>query len=128
MESKGLKVKKSETDSELPKDKVINSNPPAGETADFGSTVTLLVSKGQSTVPNVVGLSKDDAIAKLEDAGLKATVVEDPASTSPKDEVAAQDKPEGTVVSPGTTITITVSTNPAVRRPAPRTWRGRDGG
>ncbi|GAA3520374.1 Stk1 family PASTA domain-containing Ser/Thr kinase [Aeromicrobium panaciterrae] len=119
LESKGLKVKKSETDSELAKDKVINSNPPAGETADFGSTVTLLVSKGQSTVPNVVGLTKEEAIAKLEDAGLKANVVEDPASTVEQNTVASQDKPEGTVVSPGTTITITVSTNPALPPPGP---------
>ena len=119
LESKGFKVKKSATDSELPKDKVINSNPPAGETADFGSTVTLLVSQGQATVPNVVGLTKDEAIAKLEDAGLKASVNEDPESTSPEDQVDAQDKPEGTIVPPGTTITITVSTNSGIPSPGP---------
>ncbi len=91
---------------------MINSNPPAGEVVDFGSTVTLKVSKGQSTVPNVVGLTKDEAISKLKDAGLKVEVVEDPASTAPADEVTAQDKPEGSVVAPDTTVTITVSTSP----------------
>ena len=119
LESKGFKVKKSATDSELPKDKVINSNPPAGETAEFGSTVTLLVSQGQATVPNVVGLTKDEATSKLEDAGLKVNVVEDPDSTSPEDQVDAQDKPEGTIVPPGTTITITVSTNTDIPTPGP---------
>ncbi len=114
LEGKGLKVKKSERDSTLPEDNVINSDPPAGEVVNFGSTVTLLVSKGQSTVPNVVGLSKEDATKKLEDAGLKVSVVEDPASTAPLDEVTAQDRPEGQSVSPGTTVTITVSTNPIV--------------
>jgi len=114
LEGKGLKVKKSERDSTLAKNQVINSDPPAGEIVDFGSTVTLLVSKGQSTVPNVVGLTKEEAIAKLQDADLKAAVVEDPASTAPQNQVAAQDKPEGTVVAPGTTVTITVSTNPAI--------------
>ncbi|MDR7085492.1 serine/threonine-protein kinase [Aeromicrobium panaciterrae] len=117
LEDKGLKVKKSEEDSSLPKDQVINSNPPAGEVVDFGSTVTLKVSKGQSTVPNVVGMSKSDAIDALEDAGLNVNVTEDPASLSPEGEVAAQDKPEGTVVPPGTTVTITVSTNPGVPDP-----------
>ena len=119
LEGKGLKVKKSERDSTLPKDNVINSDPPAGEVVNFGSTVTLLVSKGQSTVPNVVGLSKDEATKKLEDAGLKVSVVEDPASASPQDQVTAQDKPQGQVVSPGTTVTITVSTNPGLPTPEP---------
>jgi serine/threonine-protein kinase len=114
LEGKGLKVKKAERDSTLAKNQVINSDPPAGETADFGSTVTLLVSKGQSTVPNVVGLTKEEAIAKLQDADLKVSVVEDPASPVPQNQVAAQDKPEGTTVAPGTTVTITVSTNPAI--------------
>ncbi len=117
LEDKGLKVKKAEEDSSLPKDQVINSNPPAGEVVDFGSTVTLKVSKGQSTVPNVVGMTKADAIDALEDAGLNVDVTEDPASLSPEGEVAAQDKPEGTVVPPGTTVRITVSTNPGVPEP-----------
>ncbi len=119
LEGKGLKVKKSERDSTLAADNVINSDPPAGEVVKFGSTVTLLVSKGQSTVPNVVGLSKDAATKKLEDAGLKVSVVEDPEATAPEDQVTAQDKPEGQVVSPGTTVTITVSTNPGIPTPEP---------
>ncbi|WP_332641607.1 Stk1 family PASTA domain-containing Ser/Thr kinase [Aeromicrobium sp.] len=117
LEDKGLKVKKQEADSALPENQVINSNPPAGEIVDFGSTVTLKVSKGQSTVPNVVGMTKAEAIDALEDAGLNVDVVEDPASPAPQDEVTAQDKPEGTVVAPGTTVTITVSTNPVVPDP-----------
>ena len=117
LEDKGLKVKKAEEDSSLPKDQVINSNPPAGEVVDFGSTVTLKVSKGQSTVPNVVGLDRSDAIDALKDAGLEVDVVEDPESPSPEGQVDAQDKPEGSVVSPGTTVTITVSTNPGIPDP-----------
>lgn len=118
LEGKGLKVKKSEQDSALAKNKVINSDPPAGDTVDFGSTVTLLVSKGQSTVPQVVNLQQEAAIKAIEDAGLKAQVVEDPLSPAPQGTVTAQDRPQGTVVAPGTTITITVSTNPAVPPPA----------
>ena len=119
LEGKGLKVKKSERDSALPKGSVINSDPQAGQTADFGSTVTLLVSKGQSTVPNVVGLTKEEATSKLVDAGLKVSVVEDPASTSPANQGAAQDKPEGQGGAPRARVTITVSTNEAVPAPGP---------
>ena len=104
---------------EAPLGTIVSFSTQAGQTADFGSTVTLLVSKGQSTVPNVVGLTKEAATSKLVDAGLKVSVVEDPASTSPANQVAAQDKPEGQVVSPGTTVTITVSTNEAVPPPGP---------
>jgi serine/threonine-protein kinase len=109
---KGLKVKRSEQDSDLPRNQVINSNPPPGDQVDVGSTVTLLVSAGQVTVPNAVGMSKDDATKALEDAGLKVKVTEDPTSTDPKDQVTAQDIPQGQKVAPDTVVTITVSANP----------------
>ena len=112
LEDKGLKVKKSTQDSDLAKDQVINSDPPANESVDVGSTVTLIVSAGQSTVPNVVGMTKDDATKALKDAGLKVQVTEDPASTDPQDQVTAQDTPQGQKVPPGTVVTITVSANP----------------
>jgi len=114
LEGKKLKVKKSTQDSDLPKDQVINSDPPAGESVDVGSTVTLLVSKGQVAVPNVVGMTKADATKALQNAGLKVGVTEDPVSAAPADQVTAQDVPPGQKVSPGTVVTITVSTNPGV--------------
>ena len=74
----GLKVKKNEQESSAPENEVINSNPPGGTEVDKGSTVTLLVSQGQATVPNLVGLDVDDAEDALKDAGLKASVNEEP--------------------------------------------------
>jgi beta-lactam-binding protein with PASTA domain len=112
LEGKKLQVKKSAQDSDLPKDQVINSTPPAGEQVDVGSTVTLLVSKGQVTVPNVVNQTVDVATKALEDLGLKVTTKDDPASTSPQGTVTAQSIPEGQRVSPGTSIELTVSSNP----------------
>ena len=49
----------------------------AGTEVDSGSEITLIVSKGIETVkiPDVGGLSKDDAVAKLEEEGFKVTVV-----------------------------------------------------
>jgi serine/threonine protein kinase/transcription elongation GreA/GreB family factor len=105
-----LKVHREDIDSALDQDQVVNTDPPAGTPVDVGSTVTIKVSKGQSTVPNVVGMSKHDATKALEDAGLKVEVTEDPASTDPKNQVTAQDTPQGQKVPPGTTVTITVST------------------
>jgi serine/threonine-protein kinase len=70
----GLKVEKSEQDSSAPEDEVINSNPPEGTQVDKGSTVTLLVSKGQLTVPDVVGQSVSSARDELENAGFDVKV------------------------------------------------------
>jgi beta-lactam-binding protein with PASTA domain/tRNA A-37 threonylcarbamoyl transferase component Bud32 len=126
LEDKGLKVQRVTQDSELKKNQVINTDPPAGELVDVGSTVRVIVSAGQSTVPNVVGMSKDDATKALEDAGLKVQVTEDPTSTDPQDQVTAQDVPQGQKVPPNTTVTITVSTNPTP--PATDADGGGDGG
>ncbi|TXL57433.1 Stk1 family PASTA domain-containing Ser/Thr kinase [Aeromicrobium terrae] len=104
----GLKVKKATQDSNEPKDSVLNSDPPAGQSVDKGSTVTLIVSKGQATVPNVVGADQATATKTLEDAGFKVKVTEDPNAQGPEGQVTAQSVPAGEQRSPGTTIEITV--------------------
>jgi len=105
----GLEVKKNAQESSAPENEVINSNPPGGSKVDKGSTVTLLVSQGQATVPNVVGLSEDEAEGALEDAGLKASSSDEPSETVPEGEVIAQSVPQGQQRPRGTTIEITVS-------------------
>jgi serine/threonine-protein kinase len=69
-----LKVEKEERDSSSPTDEVINSNPPEGSEVEKGSTVTLYVSRGEKSVPNVVGKSVSDAKNTLEDAGFDVEV------------------------------------------------------
>ena len=107
----GLKVKKAEQDSSAPENEVINSNPPGGTAVDKGSTVTLLVSKGQATVPNLVGMNVDDAKSALQDAGLKASVNEQP-SDQPEGQVTDQSVPQGQQRPRGSTIQLTVSSGP----------------
>ncbi|WP_431782225.1 Stk1 family PASTA domain-containing Ser/Thr kinase [Streptomyces chumphonensis] len=55
---------------------VARQSPRAGATAAEGDTVTLTVSKGPEsvTVPDVVGLDEDAAVAALEEAGFEVTV------------------------------------------------------
>jgi serine/threonine-protein kinase len=107
----GLQVKKAEQDSSAPENEVINSNPPGGTAVDKGSTVTLLVSKGQATVPNLVGMDVDDAKNALKDAGLKASVNEE-TSDQPEGQVTAQSVPQGQQRPRGSTIDLTVSSGP----------------
>ena len=112
LEAKGLKVKKQMQDSDVPRNQVINTLPVEGDKVDVGSTVTIIVSKGQVTVPNVVGQTVEQATKALEDLGLKVTTTPDPNAQVPEGTVTAQNIAPNEKVSPGTTIELTVSANP----------------
>ncbi|WP_313405918.1 Stk1 family PASTA domain-containing Ser/Thr kinase [Aeromicrobium sp.] len=114
-DSYGLKVERQNTDSDQPKGRVLNSNPPVRTEVERGSTITLIVSRGQVEVPNVVDQNINAARSALEDLGLKVTVQNDTSGTAPEGTVTAQSREAGSMVPPGTTITLTVS------RPAPTT-------
>ena len=62
------------TSASVTKDYVISTSPAAGEQMSSGSTVYVIVSTGPQTsyvrMPNVIGLSEDAAINRLENAGL----------------------------------------------------------
>ncbi|MGZ5413802.1 MAG: Stk1 family PASTA domain-containing Ser/Thr kinase [Aeromicrobium sp.] len=107
-----LNVKKEEQDSDLAAGQVINSDPPAGTSVDSGSDVTVKVSRGQVTVPDVVDMKAEDAQKTLNDLNLKYTTKNDPASPAPKDTVTAQSIAAGQKVPPGTSVELTVSGKP----------------
>jgi len=97
-----LKVEKEERDSSAPQDEVINSNPPEGSDVEKGSTVTLYVSRGEASVPNVVGKSVNDAVNILEDAGFDVEV-----SGPDNGKVTEQDPGAGEDLAQGETVEIT---------------------
>ena len=93
--------------------KVLSSEPKAGESVLKGSTVTLTASSGEAqktvAVPNLQGLSRADALIRLWLCQLNAgEVVEVPSSETPGT-VIRQSHAEGTIVLPGTKITIYIS-------------------
>jgi serine/threonine-protein kinase len=63
-------------------------------------------------VPFVEGIERDLAVQQIEDAGLEAEVEEQPSTTVDEGIVIEQSPKEGTQVSKGSTVTITVSTGP----------------
>jgi beta-lactam-binding protein with PASTA domain/predicted Ser/Thr protein kinase len=65
----------------------------------------------QVRVPNVIGLSEDDATRQLENRGFEVDVEERP-SQKPEDEVFRQDPDRGEEADEGSTVTIFVSTGP----------------
>lgn len=93
-----------------PPGRVTSERPAAGAAAKKGSTVALTVSKGPQrvAVPNVVGRSRDDAIARLRSAGLHAAVFSVP-SSSPRGFVVAQNPRASAKAAKGSRVRINVS-------------------
>jgi serine/threonine-protein kinase len=93
---------------------VIRTDPGAGAERHPDSAVALVVSKGSPVdVPDVTGLSVQDATAALDEEGLKAEVLPGRV-TSPEAEgdIAHQSPGQGAQVAEGDTITLTVSKGP----------------
>jgi serine/threonine-protein kinase len=92
---------------------VYDQDPDAGERQDKGNFVSIWVSTGapKTTVPNVKGLSRDEAVSRLASANLQANVHEVPSSEQP-DVVLAQDPKAGERVDQNTKVRINVSTGP----------------
>jgi penicillin-binding protein 1A len=94
---------------------VSGQSPPGGSTAPPGATVTLevVVPTGDAiTVPNVIGMKQDAAVATLRNAGLEPQVSEAQApDDQPRGRVWKQSPPGDEKVSRGTTVTIVVNPN-----------------
>lgn len=111
LEAAGFKVKSVAVENEAEPGTVVDQSPAAGEMVAPGSEVTVVVSAGvqETLVPNVVGMSQDEATQALNDAGYKVQ------SKGSYDEEAAEgivvsQSPEGGVVAePGTRVDIIVS-------------------
>ncbi|UFQ15141.1 MULTISPECIES: Stk1 family PASTA domain-containing Ser/Thr kinase [Streptomyces] len=99
---------------DIAKGSVVSTDPRAGFTRKADSAVALVVSKGREVeVPDVVGESEADAVADLEDAGLKVKI-KSARVTSDEDKgaVARQDPMEGESLAEGDTVTLTISKGP----------------
>ncbi|MEU0564703.1 Stk1 family PASTA domain-containing Ser/Thr kinase [Nonomuraea sp. NPDC005983] len=102
--------------SSKPQGKVIKTDPPAGESIEKNGTVALYVPKELTEVPDVSGLTEQDAVKAVRGAGFRAQVRK-MASDQPEGTVIQQNPPGGTKLNPGTTITIVVSTGPDTQQP-----------
>lgn len=91
---------------------VISQDIEAKKEIAAGTTITIKVSKGieETTVPNVLGKSKEDAIKELQEAGLtiSATLTEED-KTKNDGTVLKQSIEGGQTVEKGSNITITVN-------------------
>lgn len=113
LEKTGFEVEvKEEASDEVEKDRVIRQSPSDGQKLKKGETVIIVVSAGKEDVPvpNVIGLTKDDAIAKLSAQQLKYSIT----SYEYSDKYGAgyviyQNYGSGEKVPPDTVINIKIS-------------------
>jgi serine/threonine-protein kinase len=100
-----------EEESAKPAGEVIRQAPNAGSQLPAGSTVSIVVSKGETkaTVPNVIGKLRADAVETLRAEGLKPTVNEQETEVpSQVGRVTDQFPPPGSEVKPGSAVTVVV--------------------
>jgi eukaryotic-like serine/threonine-protein kinase len=91
---------------------VVRTDPPPGPVKP-NTVVTLFVSNGNVPVPNVVGMTCDEATKRLADFNLQANCTDATSDTAPKGQVFAQSPPSGQPAPQGSTVNLQVSTGPA---------------
>lgn len=123
----GLNVEiRTENSDSVTTDFVIETDPAAGASVSSGSTIELIVSAGPAviyrTVPDVIGLSKAQALLELQQSGLICTDSEITYVSSKEEEegrVIWQNYSSGTSVEKDTKVYIQIGTGPAVT-PTPK--------
>jgi len=94
-----------------PAGQVISQSPHAGSQLPPGSTVSIVVSKGEekSTVPNAIGQLRAEAVESVRAAGLKPVVQEEETEAAAKiGRVVDQFPPPGSKLKPGSSVTLIV--------------------
>lgn len=118
-----FEVEKEEYHKEVPEGFIISQDPTYMERFNKvkeGSTVKVVVSKGQekATVPNVKGKEKDEAIKLIEEAKLKAEIIEETSKTVKEGFVISQETDPDTEVLAGDTVKLHVSTGTGIKEVA----------
>lgn len=116
LQDKNLVVKKGDPvySDNVEQGEVVSVSPSEGAEVKEGTTVTLVISKGNqpATVPKLTGKSQSDAEAALSQAGLSGNATEDYSDTVEEGVIISQDTDAGKEVSKGTTIGYVVSKGP----------------
>lgn len=95
----------------IPEGTVISQGTSSGTKVAKNTTITLSISSGpeSSSVPNVVGQDQVEASSILESAGFKVSVKQSYSDSVEQGKVIIQSPLGSTTVSPGSTVTITIS-------------------
>jgi eukaryotic-like serine/threonine-protein kinase len=108
---RGLTPGVEEEESAKPAGEVIRQAPSAGSELPRGSSVSIVVSKGErkTKVPNLIGQERREAVEALRGIGLVPTVEEEETEVAQQvGRVTDQFPPPGSEVGPGTEVTVFV--------------------
>ena len=116
-----FEVSGEEYNKDVPEGFVISQDPAYMENYNKvkqGSTVSVVISKGQekTTVPNVEGKEKEEAIKMLEDANLEAEIIEETSKTVEEGYVISQETDPDSEAYAGDTVKIHVSTGTGIKQ------------
>jgi len=113
LKERGLKIESEESfSSTVEEGKIISQDPEAGIKVKKDTVVKVVISKGEEliTIPDVVGLSRDDAIAKLVRVGLEiGEIIEEEDDEVPAGTIISQEPEADTKAKKGTVINLVVS-------------------
>jgi eukaryotic-like serine/threonine-protein kinase len=99
--------------SDKPENEVLRTDPAPGSTVPAGTRVNLFYSSGQQELPNLVGKSRDDAVAIVEQAGWRPIIQEVATTEAPPGTVVAQNPAAGSLLDPDDRVVIRVAREPA---------------
>ena len=119
LEDQHLRVTVAETfDASVPVGVVVSQTPEAGTTVKEERTITIYVSKGgeELEMPNLRGLKQADAVAKLQQMGLRIGSSYETFSDEDSGTVISQDPRSGTRITKGQSVDITVSKGQKVKK------------
>jgi beta-lactam-binding protein with PASTA domain len=110
LRAKGLSAVVREKNSTEPQGTVVSQTPVGGQQVDQGSSITIFVSNGKvKEVPDVTGLSQNDAETQIADAGFRPAVRTRSTDKADEDGIVLSQSPRGGAErTDGSTVTLTV--------------------
>ncbi|MFC7401537.1 Stk1 family PASTA domain-containing Ser/Thr kinase [Citricoccus sp. GCM10030269] len=107
--------------SDVPRDRLVGTSPELGATVKSGSSVELQMSSGMVEVPDLVGLTQEEARQELDALGLRMTVseVERDESVVEPGTVVSQEQGEDTEVPQDSSVSVEVAAAPPPESPSP---------
>lgn len=108
LEEKGFAVQAEQVKSDEPEGVVLGMNPGPGARCQEGAEVVVEVAVARS-IPDVVGLSKDEALKVLEEEGLKDVEIKAKKSDKAKGTVLSVSPEEGAKAKEDTAVVLTVA-------------------
>lgn len=100
----------SQEDSDRAEDTILSQNPDSGTETERNSEIEVVVASGQNEVPDLEGMSREEARQAVDEAGFEAEVEEEESPDDREGQIISQNPDSGATADVGSTVEITVGT------------------